>query len=242
MSRPRDTSPPVTLFSFQDIITSICGIMILIVMNFAIKMSEARATGGAPEAPEKTAGADRSKEIEERKAYLRGLQTGQFEQIRQARLIQERNAQQISMDRAKKILAALHTKGTELEGQVRTLSNTVEKAQTALREQKQGRMVRFVPGRGELEPVIVECSVRGAVCAAVNDQQAPREFTRQALDDFLAYARQVDKTKRYFLFMIRPSGADFAREWAEHVRRTGYGVGWDALEDGPVIDFGLRAQ
>lgn len=249
--RDRGSSAPVSLFSLQDIITCLTGIMILIVLILAV---EAIAT---PESQGRGVHIDLPS-VEELEARFKALQEERDELVSQ---IGMRNPQADSLSAADKVRATLklkqqrtdqirqetalelsqekqqerlmellnrkHRRAEELEGLREEMESFNEKAMRAT------SMVRFLPGEGlDKTPHLLVSDRNGvqvlSLAEPIRDQAWSPALTERGLRRLLTDA---DTEKEYFVVILKPSGADLGLELYETIRTAGFQAGYDTLEE-----------
>jgi hypothetical protein len=230
MSSSRKSSgAPVSLFSFQDIITSISGIMILIVLLFALKVAQIE---DVPTDPDQNP--DMSETIQEL------AQTHDD-------LLKNQGGDPVLVE----ILDGLKVRGNGLKTRIRGLGvergdlatvsmekqGTIDNLIAELKSQEGAVRVVFLEGEGSRTPVLLECSNTGIRCGQAGG--AAREFATGNLSALHSHIMTSYPPARFSLvFMLRPSSADYSNAVIQWAKGKGYLVGWDAMEEDSHILFG----
>jgi len=238
-STRRAESNPVTFFTFQDLITCVLAIMIMLVLLFALRMAQSQSSAkGTVEARQFE---DRAKEIAGLRTYLAALKSGQLQTIEHSRV-------ETALQACAPQLLRLKDEMNDIDRQIASnnrllpeLSNTMTRIAADVEQGKLGKRVRFIPGKtGVKLPVIVECGGEQIVCGPLDENGKPQTFPVQARGRFMEYVPKCDQNKRYFVLMITPASVPYATDLIDQLEKAGFEVGWDALEDGVSIDFGEK--
>lgn len=245
-------SAPFSLFAFQDIITSVTGIMILVTLTLALELLQ--RTEGAP--AEKTAEVvsqleasvlDNQEQIQQLNqrlargkdalARLAGFDQSQvrrqLEQLRKLNQQLDAEMEQFASERED----ALRRK-REIEGEKRRRASDPQTLQDLLARAEQRRQqieklrksnrTIFNPTPGQAKtPWLVEVNAESFAVAQWGKSAPPQLFRSSSqLKSFLAGR---DRGSEYFVLLVKPDGIEnFAR--ARHVfREAGFDVGFDLL-------------
>jgi len=266
MSRRRKRSAPFSLFAFQDIITSVTGIMLVITMLLALELLE--RTDAAP--PRATAAISKDlqqviavaeREIAELEPQLqqRGKrlssaaavsplqlrqQIGELEEsIRRLRnLINEsRQRDQRTKGRVKKARRQQQQQSRKREELLADLLRRSTAKRQQLRKLQQSNRLIFNPAAGNSKsPWLVEVSAERLLVAESGVAGKPLAFSD--VDAFLRWARQQDKRSEYFVLLLKPDAIELFRETRDGLDEAGFDIGFDLLSKGQtVIDPELGA-
>ena len=261
--RKKRDEAPLSLFSFQDIMACLTGILIMVSLLLAIDglsdVMQVTPGKGAPEVPQdRTA---RIEELRERIAVLRRTaeeRRGGIDVTREEVDLLEERVRQLALDadrtrrrvtEADAELARVTKERTEAESRIEALKEELSRARAAADDQAMRERVRFRPGaKYSKTPVFVEVTPKWLAVGELDSSMTPRLVAR--LDDPDAERRLVGA------FGDRLPGTSFAvllvHEDAiprfEELRRTlfkrGYEVGWqlwDAKSDGGFLDAARAA-
>ena len=265
MSRRRRRSAPFSLFAFQDIITSVTGIMLVITMLLALELLE--RTDAAP--PQATAAisndlqqviAAAEREIAELEQQLqkRGKrlssaaavspsqlrqQIGELEEsIRRLRnLINESRRRELrTRDRVEKARRQQQESRKREELMADLLRRSAAKRQQLRKLQQSNRLI-FNPAQGNAKsPWLVEVSAKRLLVAESGVAGKPLAFAD--VNAFLRWARQRDKRSEYFVLLLKPDAIERFRETRDGLDEAGFDIGFDLLtNDQTVIDPKLGA-
>lgn len=261
----RTKKSPFSLFSFQDIITGLCGIMIFMVLVQVVGLVVEKDFA----APVQVQEADSSVGLD---ALCR--EVGELE--RKLDLVREKSALAIvvpkdrvrpgevaklekEMTEKERIVAALVSQVHDLETQVekardadaedREKVKEMERARRLLEQQiasmKKRRGVTLIPERGDAHiPVYVVCSGRGAeVWRPFEKGGMCRRFDRSSLEDELAsYFDALDHTTHSVVLLVRPTGVAVMDKVVELLKALSFTYGRDPLEEDVEIAFGKGVE
>ena len=229
MGKRKSSSVPVSLFSFQDIITSICGIVILLVLMFAIELSRQKASSSGQEKP--GGPVDQTPTITNTINKLNSLK-GVLDKTRRDKI--NKGTYEYFKELEEQLtnqLGVLGVEKNETEELTRALTNLIAQCkdlEKKVDETSEEEIVTFIPGKGSKDPVLVECSgtnisVKGkhAKNFDASDRQSALRFLTESLN----------KSSECLVLMTKPSSVDYAYGFAQELGQGGFTVGWDALEE-----------
>ncbi len=226
MAKRKQSAAPVSLFSFQDIITSICGIIVLLVLLFAIEMARQEPR------PDAEAGqASRAEEVSRLEEEVRSAQRT-LDALKQSEIAQSAYAYWQSLQRERdkrKVELGYETKKTAARTVTRddlTVKRDALLAQLA--KQAEVEVVRFIPGEGSKKPVLVECSSSAISVKGENPQSYPANDRNAVLR---AFSTRFDANTECLVLMLKPSSIEYANGFIQSLQKSGLTVGWDALEE-----------
>ncbi len=231
MSKRSQSSTPISLFAFQDIITSVCGIMLLIVLLFAIEVS--RRTED-----ERSKITDGEKNLQSEIDQMeQKIDAAEQENSNHIRDILEQNAGSLYAQRLGEL--------EELKGRVKVLTVTnaalvetrneleeeLEEKEMSVQQNQNVSSVKFVQGRNSKKPLLVECTDRNIVLKGMKGKK-DETFNASDREMFVEYVgNNVDKKTYCLVVMIKPSSIGYSYGLAKSIQQKGYSVGWDALEE-----------
>lgn len=256
---------PFTLFSFQDIITSVTGIMLLLILLLAIELLQRRvgADGGSAETARRLAEAanEAREEIERLEALLRqdgaavmelaaaspetlrrqGHETRQqIERLRSevARAEAAEQAQKQAEDRA---LAAGFERGADRR-QLEELQARADELREKREQLARSNRLIYNPVQGDAKQAwIVELSEGRFVAAPLGRVAAPLERAEASaaglLRAFRAFLGGRNAAREYIVLIVKPSAARAFAALESAVVDSGFDLGFDLIgEDQTVID------
>ncbi len=250
MSRRGRSSTPISLFSFQDIITAVTGIMILVTLILAleliqrIKVSPPRKT--AELSDELDAMSSQIAEIKEelaqsqaKTAELAGFDANRVHQ--QLQNLHELNLAlngELAKSERERQAARERRQEAEKEKQqragdpktLRALVAEAQKKQEALQKLKRSNQVIFnaVPGESK-SPWLAELSASQILAAPIGRRSRPERFGSPS--EFIGWARQRQRDAEYFVLMIKPSGVRVFPEVLHSLQGLGFDIGFDLLDE-----------
>lgn len=254
MGRRRSSAPPITLFSFQDIITSVTGVMLLVTLMMVLELirrpQQAEATTAPPEPTQ-----DVRQELAEAMRQLDDLKRRQesgaelLKQLAQSPIGQA-NAKDLkkAVDRLAADLANLDSQKREAERRERETQRKAGQQQIARSEvveleararqlaealdraKKQNRIV-YNPTPGATKAAwLIEISENRLLVARAGQPGQPLIFENaQYLADFHAWVRSRDRQREYFVLLIKPAGIKSFLLVQGELRRQGFDMGFDLV-------------
>jgi hypothetical protein len=264
MARRRTAGPRITLFSFQDIITSVTGIMVLVTLLMSLELIERRrhapavqvSTSHVPDM--RTAVADAQDEIrrlndrrtrgEKLLAELVDVAPGELAEqagdLERLVLLLERDATNLQ-EKEKKALgreqqAQAQAQAREPDRQkVPELAERSQQLASALERLKSENRVLYHPATGAPKaPWLVEVTAERLAAAPVGRPAQPQIFDRPTrLADFKHWVITLDRNSDYLVLLIKPSGVTIFDQLNEDLKRLGFDLGFDLLSaDQTAID------
>jgi len=268
MSRRRGSSEaPITLFSFQDLICSISGIMILVALLMALDLVSRKAETPAAATAQDASTAEADRKIaamtQEREGLEKDLARGQRVvadlqgkdpkriaiELKAKETEQERLARELADRRAR--LEELEKMGKTAEQQKEKLSAEVAKLNEEMdklnRQRKDleavPRVVIAPPGQLRKTPILAVCSGKGIETSTLGGERAVKSFGAPGADpealarDFMQWATSRNRDQEFFFLLVKPSAAPYARQLIVLLRERRFEVGYDPLEEEKVAAF-----
>lgn len=255
--RRKSDEAPLSLFSLQDIITCLCGIMILLVLLLALHVSANQDKAKDLQA-EKQSEFDQAvieeKQLEEKRKELAQSVREQVEALQNIAggTVSHIQLEETERTKTRENVAELATCKAEIERlenesvaltatqseEARLRSKTQEQldvVQSEL-EKRRTRTVTLLPDDGMLKrPLLVQCSSNRVVVLRLSE---PPQFSwppSEAVEQFISLTRQLDRSRDYFVIFMKPSGVDVAQKLVYCAATAGYDVGYDALEEDETL-------
>jgi len=249
--RDRQLGPPLSFFSFQDIITCVTGILVLITLMLALDLATRKQLAEVKAAPDLQAQRGRLgharrerdaliAEVESRTASINAASRLNPAAVEDAI---KRLAAQIPIFRAGIVglaedNAAARRKKDEIDKQADLLAQAREdwkaKLQEAIRKPPPpaaARRIRFLPGNAEKMAIIVECRAEGLHfgTVAADGGVEPLRFiaVNQLARELGRFASTRNRQTEYFVFYVRPDAVEVFD--TAHRLLSDFDVGWDAL-------------
>lgn len=256
----RSSGVNVSFFAFQDIITSVTGILILIVIMLVLMLRQPGAVETpVPEVEKRTLAELESlieKSIEEiRKFATIDLSTGgeTLEEVRAeigkirseldaeedpVRLALLRDVESAEMERdqaqetLEKLIASIEDAEERLEKGEAILGDRTE----FVRENAEQEQVWIKYSDTEKEPIVVELGADGGI---LRDLRNPEFQKRLPASDIESEVRKLagasDGAESYFVFFIRPDGIQFLQPLRELLTNEGFDIGYRPLGNQEVL-------
>lgn len=250
----------VSFFAFQDIITSVSGILILIVLMMVL-MLRTPSGGVAPVEPSETRSPEELAKLIEtaigkiRELAADDLETGgetvagleaaiarlekeldeEGDPLRRA-LLREVEAAAAELARIREQLAASEAARETARAELAKVEAAIAERAEFLRDNQDASQVwlRFNPT--EKIPVILELSGAGAVLRDIRKADFRENIAAAALSGRIReLAGRHDRGGAYFVFFIRPSGVGQVAELREVLSEEGFSLGYRPLAEGAVV-------
>lgn len=263
MSRRRDRSSPLSLFSFQDIITGLCGIVILLVLVMVLDLVARRDTAPPPPVPDApvdpaaTEDALRSEIAALEEAIARAREALAKRRIATAGGVSAERLEEVNRDLSERereiaaLLSQLDAMKTRLEkardadAQSKRALLEMEKTrrdlETALAALRDRKGVTLIPERGNLKSPVYIVLGRGQVeihRPLDKGARAIRAPQRDVAETVRATLSPLDRKTHTVVLIVRPSGASDMMPLAELVKDMGFACGRDPLEEDADVSFG----
>lgn len=260
MARRRRSTPSISFFSFQDLITSVTGIMILLSLLLALSLTQrspGRPTAHAAEAVDavrESLAESRAhvaalqgevRQGEQELAELAGLsvsglqrQTSEARQqasdlrTRTDRLNNQRQAAQTRAQARESELAGRETDRRRLERQQREAARLAAE----LAEMKSGKRMFFeAPPDGAKFPWLVEVTGSALRLRLLGRERPPLQFEGGTDADrraqFRQWLRTLDSGSEYVLLLVKPSGLSQYQDLYDLIRSAGLDQGIDLVSE-----------
>ena len=254
----RSTSSPISLFSFQDIITGLCGLLILFVLIMVIDLVM-RRDGAPPPPPEP------DRPIEELRAEIASLNS-ELEELRR-QVDEKRKTLSIALSREKaqearkdlsekdRLLSNLLAETRELETRLEKALDAQAKSAERLREMELARRnledslnrlrkrngVTLIPERGNLKSPIYVVLGKGkvTVAAPLDERNRAKTFDESRLGEGISESLSGYSTATHtVVLLVRPSGVDMMDRTFQRITALGFPCGRDPLEEDMEVSFG----
>lgn len=256
MPRRRSQQAAFSLFSFQDIITSVTGIMILITLMLAIELldrtdSKSAATNKAQLDDLKEINAEMEQQIERIKANIAAQQTN-VEDLPSLDETTLRNMKKTAEDGVGNLESDIEIQKDKLKKNRETLAEkTKQESQRKAREERELQALKdrndrisqelaefsssdrkfFTTGIKDKDVWVVEFA-RGQIRAAkIGVQMRPQAFSSAAA--FLSWVRSLPNQSAMYL-LVKPSAIDLYRSTRDNLP-AGVDTGFSVIDEGETI-------
>ncbi len=257
MGRRKGNSVPFSLFAFQDIITSVTGIILLITMMMAVELVQNMQRAASAPQEQKSSTVERT---------LRGaIEENTQEIVRLERLLEETTTIRFDADALRRRLANLSAATAELEKQTTQIEATqqeIEQRKAELAEQakeltpeaieelaqhqryiaeqieamRQANRVIFNRPEGAAKsPWLVELNADTILVAEMGARRYPEKFANVA--QFLEWLQGVNNGSVYFVILVKPDSIETFAALRQELQNRQFEVGYDLLRaDQTAID------
>lgn len=253
--RRRGNDDPVSLFSFQDIITTLSGVLILLVLIMAIQVA-AQKSATAKSAPEEsndplTAHVDKLEDdlgkVREIIAATKAdpVQVARDLVARELEL-KSRESNHVAAERELFVLKEqLKRKSSHLSAASQNAARIAAELERVIAYNADIRVrnnVYFIPEVGiQKKPVLIECSESGLKCGVLGD---PANVLKIAAGSDLqgglrGYLRGLSKEKHHIVFLVKPSGVSGYDETSPVVRDAGFDMGSEPIGESIEVEYGV---
>lgn len=258
MSRKRSGSP-ISLFSFQDAITSVCGVVVLVTLLLALDLARRAQTEAATQTASRERVEETRKEIETLRNNLAEVQAsadfsaevdaaGIGMSLQEAR--QELNAARRRLDEAQKERDALDEDLERLTAELAEARQDAKETEAILERAQEARKtaaktvakkvdlqkksVYSYPDPVEEQPWFVDISGERIIAYSQAEPQGRRFETAFS---FANFARTRPRNKEYFVLVARPSGAKAASDIQMELDDDHYRYGVDLIGERRELVF-----
>ncbi len=205
---------PISFFSFQDIITCLVGILIILTLIMGIEIPNSVSLS-----------------CESMQTDI--SQTSDKEQDNNANIFNEAR-KKIRIDNLKSKLNQIELDYTREKVVWELLNKELFELKDKYQDILTDRRIFLIPGEtNDKIPLIVVCSLSSIAVSHLNNATALATFTtdREGINNFFAYVLNREKDNEFFVIMIKPSGTDYAMDLVYFIQNAGFEVGYDALEE-----------
>ena len=250
-----------SLFAFQDIITGLCGVLILVVLIMTLDLVNSRENPTSiPEQPTteesniealKREIAQLSKQLEEAKAAARRTIVA----IKGAAAPETAKKMLAEMSEKERELAALVSQVEDLRTRVAIAREADARDKKTVREMEETRRIlekrlsalrgkngiTLIPERGfHKVPIYFVCGRGGVEVLRPLEKSAKRKWIPfgRMRDDVSEELSAIDHTTHTVILLVRPSGVDKMDELTRLVKEMGFTYGRDPLEEDVDVSAG----
>jgi hypothetical protein len=250
--RRKREEAPLSLFSFQDIMACLTGILIMVALLLAIDglsdVMQLTPGKGTPESAEESQA--RLEELRQEVATLRKaiddrrggieLSAGEVQLLedRVQRMAMEAERTRRRIQELEAELAERTREREEVTARITELKDRIARSRRQADDQEMRQRVRFLPGSEYSKaPVFVEATATGLAIAELDQSKTPRLVAR--LDGPDADARLVGALGRrlpnawYMVFVVHEDSIPRFETLRNAMIRKGYEVGWQLWQGEP---------
>jgi hypothetical protein len=256
----RHRGHPVSLFSFQDIITCLCGIMILITLLMAISISANASRTPESHSADKASTID-NQALRDRVADLQSTLSelnaapvtpdpvkAAQERLDLARRVQEQAQQRDALLSELRITERRRDKESAtldaLTNELSRLQSQKQQLQSEIQVRRPSHTIAIIPGNDTAKiPVVIECSaelirISRLGYASVHTVGTGDEV--EMLARIKLHLAQYPSSSHYVVFMIKPSGFLLYQLISMYVETQGYEIGYDVIGEDSAISYAER--
>ena len=264
MSRRGHSSNPISLFSFQDIITSVTGIMILVTLLMALELSQRVLQ--SPKVQTAIVAGDLKQAIAAAEAEAEALQTelaARGQRLQELAGLDERRLRTTTQDVERQIaqldvesveLAARAERAEQRQQQLtadsqarqpdveraRQLTERIAEVEAQIAKLKSSNRVLYNPAQGNSKSAwLVELSDSELRAAPLGRAQPPTVFggatPAARLNAFKTWAETRDRGAEYFVLVIKPSGVALFDQLYEALVDAGFDLGFDVVDSAQTV-------
>ncbi len=260
--RSRAFSANLSFFAFQDIITSVTGILILVVMMLVLQLKVPGLlpmVDPIPEIPlaelEKriAEGLERIKEVE----ILRLKSAGENESDLNAQIADLKAGLELNSENAEVNEIRVQIDGLEKEikkttettvnltmkrdadmGEMEKIQGLITAAADDLAESKSASHIWLHKGSTDLDPLVVEVNEDKAILTDLSDPTKMEEWSAEEMQaKITGLAGRSNKESSYFVFFIRPQGIRQFAILSQIVEAAGFDVGFHPLDESTQLRY-----
>lgn len=263
MARRRTSQAAFSLFSFQDIITSVTGIMILITLLLSLELiNRVQSTPSQQTVEQQTLTQEVIDQLRQQlvslentapataEVDLKGLPSLDPDQLRRQAEAHEQQARELERQ-----IAAAQTRAFEKAREAEAASTEAQSDAEAAREaledvEKQladveariaqvrsRERVFFRPGNPEVTTWLVEAKAESLTVARLGVSAPPTTYT--LIHEFAAWSNGLSPQENDFLLLVRPGGENRAKKCEELLRQgaegRGFQVGLQVVPEGRIV-------
>jgi hypothetical protein len=258
MRRRRAAENPVTLFSFQDIITSVIGILFFVVLLMAVDMVN-KQPSSTSEAGSDQRVQELQKQMEAHTAELEAMKNAVSRSSEKVTLVMKDDTEiaKSIQDLSKRLSAMLETlKQREqstaeiqnrlprqkkqidaLKSQIVLLNKKVEQETHQLGDSGRTPRLSYIIGKrsDNLEPWLVDLSDNRILVGSKDGAKTVISFQAGSADarteQFLTWAKTQSPQRSYFVLLIRPSAVDSLKAIIPKLMKMDFKIGTDLLPE-----------
>lgn len=265
MSRRSGSDNPLSLFAFQDVITGVTGIMILVVLLLVLEVISQKSANTPKTAESKESAEnmeDRIAELErEKNALVHSIDRIQGDVQRLGGMDPRQVQAAIKREKQRALELGDSVKATgdyikkeetrrgapqddvdKLDKENRRLQGLFDTLDEELRIAiEEGAHVQFSSNRPY---IIAQCSGKGIRAKAWDGDREFQFFfppgstdTRSMLAKFSQWIRTRHKNRERFIVVVKPSAAPYVEEVIDLIRRGGFKLGSEPLEEDKTAIF-----
>jgi len=256
MSRRRRQENPISLFSFQDIVTSVTGILILLTIMLAISVITQGATpAGQVERVDVTELVETKQSLEQEVTRLQsqvksnqttinswlGASTDEMLRLK----ANYRSNATVTRESIQKLQSELKLKTEEVNqfiqdpetkatnAQVADLKKKIDEAKKELDALRSGSRVFYNFRTGSRAPWIVQLSGKEILACRANQRSKPNSFSTP--NQLIDFAKKLSQAEQYLVLVVRPSGLSSFEKIRGECQKLGIDIGIELIGEEQVV-------
>ena len=244
--RQRSSEAAFSLFAFQDIITAVTGIMILVTMILALELVHKKQTTPAKRTERITS--DLTVEIEYSRARIEDLEglipklqdraiefsVHDADEVRRRITALDEEIKNAEADTSR--LQSDHREARQIEGDtidVETIQEDLANTQRTLEELRDSKRVFLDLSKGDSKSAwLVQIQGDRFLIAQAGKKQRPESF--RTFREFERFARKQSPHDCYFVLLVKHDGIDNFRNANKELKQLGFELGLGVLNAGDV--------
>ncbi len=249
-----------SLFAFQDIITGLCGVLILLVMLMLVDfMTTPESNTVETTSTEEINGGIESLRceivrLEKELANARESSRNAIISVKDAAAPEQVARLTVEMTAKEKELAALVSQVEDLRTRVAAARDADARSRNTVREMEETRRllerkvsalknekgITLIPERGAFKiPVYIVCGGDGVeIMCPLKTGSKTKRFSKGGMEDgVIRVLGNLDHTTHTVILLVRPSGTGMMKELADLVKKLGFSCGRDPLEEDAVVSL-----
>jgi hypothetical protein len=258
MGRRGQRKVPISLFSFQDIITSVMGVIIMITLFLAVELVNRKEnsppimtskitndiddTVASSEAEINTLKAE-LEDYRKKMGQLSKINIGEIDaQLREMKkFTAELGTEEAKTEQAKHEAGIRKAAAEEAEEKskdesknIGTLLEEIAAMEAKLDKMKKSNQRFFIPAGGASKtPWLVEIRNQHIYAAQAGKRAPPQDF--QSVDQLRQFAAQHDHNSEYFVIFVDQSSVDTFRQLRRILQQLQFDVGYDLLAENQTV-------
>lgn len=263
MSRRQANSEAFSLFSFQDIITSVTGVIILVMLMLAVELVQRKAVtfeAAQPRAQQESS--DRLERIEDQISDIRAmLESGesfiaQIAELPVSSLVQRESELKRTVENLSKDVQQLDVNVVtsrngldsglvsndllHLQDERIAAQANIDRLKSQLKSLKDSHKVIYNPNPFSQKSAWLVDLLPGTIRIAEPGKTTQfLEFTdsgtRSAVEQFISWSKQRDKQSEYFVLLLRPKSIRLYEAVHRKIMETGFDSGVDLIEANATV-------
>ena len=255
MSRRRQRKNPFSLFAFQDIITAVTGIMLLITLMLTLELVERKTKALQASSPSdsSTAVAISAEELARLESEVAALQKQSAQIQSENAMLAQYDARQLREEwqkiqqsneedhekirRLKKVISDTDSRREEIrnaQDPTVDVPKKIEQIQEKLKKIKSSRRIFIKGAQGSTKTNwLVEVTAKGLKVAPLGRTTPPSAFSDA--NQFKQWLARRDQDADHFVLFVQKGGVKLYKQASQVLEQGGYSKGFDVLQQADHI-------